>query len=233
MANLTVGLDLAQKRDFSALAITERVEVWKGEQGWNLWGDRVDFYENRFEVRHLHRFPLRTPYPEIVDAVCELMNSSPQMQEEAVLVIDSTGVGQAVVDMFSEAYQDDRLGSNWPVPITITGGEKQHAYNVPKSHLISTLDVLLDTGRLLIADELRYADVLRKELLDFSVRKTPKGGEAFGTWRDSEHDDLVLAVALSVWFEHRRGVPRLIELAPRTEIQLEMKDWYPIDLWSR
>jgi hypothetical protein len=42
------------------------------------------------------------------------------------------------------------------------------------------------------------AEVLTRELEGFKVKITPAANETFGTWRDGEHDDLVLAVALAV-----------------------------------
>ena len=53
---------------------------------------------------------------------------------------------------------------------------------------------------------LRLAPVLSRELTTFKVRVTPAGNEVFGAWRERDHDDLVLAVALCVWYGER-GVP--------------------------
>jgi hypothetical protein len=50
--------------------------------------------------------------------------------------------------------------------------------------------------------------VLVKELKAFKVTVTTAGHETFEAWRERDHDDLVLAVALAVWLSDRspRGV---------------------------
>jgi len=41
--------------------------------------------------------------------------------------------------------------------------------------------------------------LLRKEMAEMEVRVSAAGTEQFGAWREGEHDDLVLAVALACW----------------------------------
>ena len=36
-------------------------------------------------------------------------------------------------------------------------------------------------------------------LFSVSVKVTPAANEVFGAWREGQHDDLVLAVAIAVW----------------------------------
>jgi hypothetical protein len=50
-----------------------------------------------FQVGHLERVPLGTPYPGIVAHVGRLLTKLPDHSE---LVIDFTGVGRPVFDMF-------------------------------------------------------------------------------------------------------------------------------------
>jgi hypothetical protein len=38
-----------------------------------------------------------------------------------------------------------------------------------------------------------------EEMLGMRVRVSPKLHEQYGNWREGEHDDLVLAVAMAVW----------------------------------
>jgi hypothetical protein len=80
-----VGLDLGQASDFTALAVLERRDVADGPASYGC--------------RHLERFHLGTPYPTIVSAVAKMFDSPALLG--APLVVDGTGVGRAVVDMFS------------------------------------------------------------------------------------------------------------------------------------
>ena len=79
-----LGLDLGQASDPTALAIVERIE-----------GPSVE--ESRLAVRYLKRWPLKTPYPQIVSDVADLVKQPPLSRP--VLVVDETGVGRAVVDV--------------------------------------------------------------------------------------------------------------------------------------
>ena len=77
--------------------------------------------------------------------------------------------------------------------------EPVHCYNVPKRDLASTMQVLLQTGRLKVAAALPEAATLVQELLAFQVKITPQGHDTYGTWREGAHDDLVLTVVLTCW----------------------------------
>jgi hypothetical protein len=65
--------------------------------------------------------------------------------------------------------------------------------------LVGTLQVLLQTRRLRIADSLPDAPVLVRELGAFRSAPPVLRGESFETWRERDHDDLVLAVAVAAW----------------------------------
>jgi hypothetical protein len=49
----------------------------------------------------------------------------------------------------------------------------------------------------------RVAATLVRELQNFQVKITAAANETFGVWRDGQHDDLVLAVALASWWGER------------------------------
>jgi hypothetical protein len=180
-----VGLDLGQVQDFTALAIVE-------------WNDRPAAdggprYERHFGVRHLQRWPLGTPYPAIVADVREMFAVS-ALVRGAPLVVDQTGVGAAVVDLFRVA----ELGG-WLKPVSITCGLQPGDGTVPKKDLVGAVLVPLQNGRLQIAETLELAETLGKELETFRTKVTADRNETFAAWREREHDDLVLAVALAVY----------------------------------
>jgi hypothetical protein len=122
-------------------------------------------------------------------------------------VVDATGVGAPVVDMLKQA----RLS---PIAITITRGEavtreSYAAYHVPKKDLVSTLQVLLQSGRLKIAQALPEAETLQAELLNFQMKITLQAHDVYGSWRQGSHDDLVLATAVAVWYAEHQVLPRV------------------------
>src|SRR6185295_18926469 len=88
-----------------------------------------------------------------------------------------------------------------------TTGGADGSTHVPKKELVSTLQVMLQGRRLRIAQGLAEALTLEQELLNFKVKITAAMNETFATWRESQHDDLVLAVALAAWRGEREPGP--------------------------
>jgi hypothetical protein len=216
-----VGLDLGQAQDYTALAVLEEpiwlTEAWASSllvdgQGWVspaavppglVSHARAFAYQYGrpakppLSLRHLERFPLRTPYPAIVERVAALLQTPPLAQRAAVLLVDATGVGAAVVDLFRQAGLA-------PIAVTITGGDvvssAEHGYRTPKRDLVAAVQALLQTERLKIAAALPEAPTLVAELLAFQMKLTTVVHDTYGLWREGQHDDLVLAVALACWY---------------------------------
>jgi hypothetical protein len=150
------------------------------------------------------RCPCGTAYPAIVQSVKELMER-PELGPLPQLAIDATGVGRAIVDMVIDADIAADIS-----PVTITGGNADFrrecwhghyglpAYSVAKLHLIGTVQAALSSGRLKIAPKLAFAEILRKELLQYRVKLTAAANETFEA-REGANDDLLLATAIAVW----------------------------------
>ena len=151
-----------------------------------------------FRVGHLERLPLGTPYPAIVAHVGRLLTKLPGHPE---LVIDFTGVGRPVFDMFV-------YSGIYPIGVVITGGTTEtrdgRICSVPKLDLVSRLQILLHEVRLKILRKLDEAETLVRELLDFRMEYTAAGHMTFNA-RSGKHDDLVLALAIAVWRAHDGG----------------------------
>jgi hypothetical protein len=149
------------------------------------------------------RFELGMSYPDIVKKVQRAINHS--AIHPNLLLIDNTGVGIAISDLF-------RLARLNFCPITITGSERVtrdgRSVRVPKRDLVSNLQVLLQTKRLKIAARLNEAQTFIDELLNFQVKISLAGHDTYGAWREGTHDDLVLAVALACWAAEKRLLPK-------------------------
>lgn len=205
MPDHTVGLDLGQSADFSGLVIVERLDVAASEPGERI-GERRD-------VVHAQRWPLGTPYPRIVEDVAALMEA-PSLAG-APLVIDATGVGRGVVDLFRDLHRDGRL-ERWPIPVTITAGESANGLHVPKQDLVSKVQALLQSGRLLFAAAMPLREQLERELLGFTAKTSAAGRTTYEALTEKVHDDLVLALALAVWHRGQSGQRRYIGRDGRT-----------------
>jgi hypothetical protein len=218
-----LGIDLGQARDYTAMSLLEEsvfidpkwsnsVPVVYEQTGWvspamldprqaaramALSNSRGRPPHPTLSIRHLERFELGTPYPRIIERVDEFVDSTPLKGKLIACLVDATGVGRAVVDSFHQAGL--RV-----VPVTIHGGDKATweggGVRVPKRDLVSAVQVLLQNGRLKVASGLPLTETLKKELANFRVKIDPKTAhDSYSHWRESDHDDLVLSVAMAAW----------------------------------
>jgi len=182
MSDFILGLDLGQVKDYTALGVLER--------------DGSSKQDRKYQLRRLERLPLGTTYPAVVTHVKELMEKEP-LRGHVLLVVDATGVGLPVLDLL------DQEGLR-PIGITITGGTEAtyvgRGYHVPKRDLVTNLQVLAQSGRLKVAENLPLAHIFVNELLKFKVEINKRGHDSYEAWREGVHDDLVLAVALAAWY---------------------------------
>jgi hypothetical protein len=197
--SFVIGLDLGQRADFTAVAVLERTETTLPP----LPGARVPRPSAIYAVRQLDRVRQES-YEQVADGVADLLRRRAQLRG-ADLVVDASGVGIAVTDML-------RARGLTFQPVTITGGERmtvdEGRWRVPKRDLVAVVAVLLEGRRLAVAAGLPLAETLRDELLNFRIKLTPSGHDAYGAgtdWREGQHDDLVLAVALAAWWAERGG----------------------------
>jgi len=71
---------------------------------------------------------------------------------------------------------------------------------VPKLDLVAALEVPFHTETLKVAEGLERWGALREELQNFRRKVNTKTIHAsFEHWRETDHDDLVLAAALACW----------------------------------
>jgi hypothetical protein len=212
MANYYVGLDLGQSADYTALAVVQKIPTYDEQTGK---------HGTELHLRHLERYPLKTPYTDIADPLKRLLDGPPfttpvvsngrLANPVTELVVDKTGVGVAVTDLLKER----RLGF---IAVTITGlGQKvnRHSmreYSVPKQDLVAALEVPFHKGILKVASGLEGWPKLREELLNFRRKQNKATAHiSYEHWRESDHDDLVLAAALACWKAtyKRKGTTKL------------------------
>ena len=73
--------------------------------------------------------------------------------------------------------------------------------------------MLLEGGRLALAPGIPELEAFIREASGFQVKLSPTAHDIYGQWREGEHDDLVLSVALAAWVAERRGVrPRAVSM---------------------
>jgi hypothetical protein len=199
-----VGVDLGQARDFSAIVINEcnfatRTHYQKSafeSAAGELRREQIAHHR----LRHVERVVLGTSYPDVIARVVQVMDRLPSMSREPRLVVDGTGCGRPVIDMM-------RKSQLRPLAVTITAGSAETIEGmnarVAKRILASTVAVALDYARLQVVADGPHVEVLRGELRAFKVKVNSNQNESFESWREADHDDLVLGSALAVWAGER------------------------------
>lgn len=190
------GLDLGQQRDHSALVLMEYTAAVLDRR------DPVtceNLIETRLAIRLLHRYPLRTPYPMIVDQVREILHR-PRLAGRSTLALDATGVGAAVHDLFLDQPLPARL-----CPVSITGGKSVRldgrVWHVPRRQLLQDFQSALRGRRIAIPPGLPLARTLLKEL----------GQIRFASFQPEsarQHDDLALAAAIANFAAAQHAIHR-------------------------
>jgi len=207
--DMWVGIDLGKLVDPTALSIMGRSLGIDPDSGLPKRTSRGDALY-RWDLTALKRYHLGTPYSAMVDDVVKIVNRK-ELQPSPRLVIDGSGVGVAVVEMFRTALA--KYSSIEVHSISITGGRSwslvgRHSWNVAKIEIVGAVREILESRRLKIARDtsgrfIEFSDILKRELMDFRVKITAAANETFSA-REGAHDDLVLSVALSIWLGAQR-----------------------------
>jgi hypothetical protein len=181
-----VGVDLGQSSDYTAINITEETATYHKFKS---------LITREYRVTYLERFR-GVPYTVIVKRISQMFDN-PLLKVYGSLLVDKTGVGQAVVDIM-------RSDGLHPIGITITAGhhvtQVPDGFNVPKRELITAHLMLMQAGQWKCSSKLDHAETLMRELENFQLKIRPSGQVAYEAWREDEHDDLVLSVALPAWY---------------------------------
>ena len=208
-APFLAGLDVGQMSDPSALAVIERdVTTVNGR------------LMSRCDARWLERFPLQTPYPVMARLVQERLE---KLHQSCILVVDVTGVGRGIVDLFREAWmmvdpvtQVRQVCPGKPAIVAVTLLTSAMAaptspawdeHHVPKRDVVMAFMLSLQQHRFRAAKGLPEAETLFKEGRNFQWKVSSAGNDQYGAWREGQHDDLLLAVALAVWWAETHARP--------------------------
>jgi len=185
MGPVTVGVDIGQRRDPTAIAVVEQEERRTTE--------------THHIARHLERLPLGSPYPAVAKRVAAVVGGvhAATSGESPTLYVDATGVGTPIVDILKAAGVGDLAQL---VAVYFTHGDRRKVergeVKLGKAWLVSRMQALLQSG-LLHLPRTAEAEVLAKELLDYEIRVTEDANDRYGAFRVGAHDDLVTALGLA------------------------------------
>ena len=191
-----LGLDLGQSSDPSAVTVTDQYTPLYE----NMHGEVQHRGDPAYAVRWIERFDLGTPYRDVVKRVAALKRA-PETGESPTLVMDATGVGAPVTEMFDEEGLH-------PEQIVFTSGNRVNTdgdvHRVPKKDLATTVQALLQSGRIQIAEGLDGAPQLVTEMKRFRVKYTDAGNARFEHANESDSDDVLLSLACALWWADAR-----------------------------
>ena len=191
-----------------------------------------------YKIRHLERFPLKTPYPAIAERLTRMMEE-PRLRVEGRIIMDTTGVGEPVADLL-------RANGLRPVSIKITGSQEvvkksDRLYHVPKRDIVSSLLVMVQSGRLKMSkmhhdrygNRVEWEEVKQftSELENFNYKiNRETGRDTYEAAKEIIHDDLVTAVALAMWYAQKGSYYRVNVRANVAEAaDEEAGSWNPLD----
>ena len=194
MGSVTVGVDIGQRRDPTAIAVVEQEE-------------RQDT-ETHHIARHLERLPLGSPYPAVAERVAAVVGGvhAATSGEAPTLYVDATGVGTPIVDILRAASVGDLAQLK---AVFFNHGDRRKVergeVKLGKAWLVSRMQALLQSG-LLHLPRTAEAEALGKELLDYEIRVTEDANDRYGAFRVGAHDDLVTAVGLATQEDRGGGL---------------------------
>lgn len=206
------GVDLGQSHDYAAVAVLEKRGYLKHFRGPHY---------PKFPCLKLSRWGRGTDYCKVTDDLAQL--------DVDFLCVEYNGVGRPVVDMLlractkfkskarvikvlhasSHAAQAIRTEYNG-------AGAKDKTYIVPKSSMVSSIEICLQQQRLLLPDALGDGRRLLEQEMELYRTQRTSGARArpsvsYGNQAGADnHDDLVVCVA--------QGMPVLTE---RGEVPIE------------
>ena len=177
-------------------------QLTKPEQRQRLWS---------YNLTRMKRWDVGTDYDDILEWLVKVYSKPPSFDPKVrgglagtTLAVDYTGVGVPIVEWLRKEM---RLAGAKAIirPIWIQSGKKAKennagGWNVPKVDLVGVLQMLMGTGRLTIEEEMENREMLLKEFNNFKEKQDQKTGNiSYEAWRSGDHDDMVLAEAISLW----------------------------------
>jgi hypothetical protein len=188
------GLDVGRVKDYSTLAIIVRHIMPNMDANYTL--------VSRYYCVYLHRYDLMTPYETIENDAARWWKWGENVGLNKAFVMDMTGVGAPV-------WEGIKRKGVRVQGVNITAGALEtnpapNIWDVPKAALVTQLVRTAQTGRFKGYDTLDGWKELQEELGSFGYKiNTESNTVTYESLHEKVHDDLVMAVALAVWYGER------------------------------
>jgi hypothetical protein len=197
--DVAFGLDLGEARDYSALSIVRRTIKVDQQRSGAVVPDELKYSPPVYQLIYLKRWPLHISYSkDVVQDVKRILEEGwPGEEHKPYLVLDYSGVGRAVLDIFRQAGMS-------PIGIHTSSGDRMHwipgGFSVPKRDLIGVLTAAFQRNEIQIPAKLPDKKILLAELANFKIKVTAKGNDTYEHAKSTGHDDTVISLALALYY---------------------------------
>jgi hypothetical protein len=195
---VTIGVDIGQRVDPTAICVAEQVERARHPQDAAADDVPCRHIDDHYLIHHLERLALGTPYPAVAERLAAIARGvATRTRDYPKLYIDATGVGTPVADVLRAAELAADL-----VCVFFTHGDRlttaeNGEIRLGKAFMVSRLQALLQSARLHLP-KTTEAERLAKELLDYEIKIDTNANDLYGAFKVGTHDDLVTALGLAV-----------------------------------
>jgi len=200
LQEVILGCDLGKVRDYTALCAIER---WQEYCNWPY--EHHENGECQYRLVYLERFPLNTDYDDQIEYTKLIYDDAIDRYEDKnikpELIIDATGPGLPMYDHFKKVIRGVK-GAYFTNGHDVN--QEGGVYYIPKKHLATNLQIILQGKRLKFGRNIKETKTLKKELMNFQYKFNEQtGNTTFEHWRERDHDDCVLAVAIALWYSEK------------------------------
>ena len=211
---VTVGVDVGQIHDPSAIAVAEVTQVHTGKFRldkrfhvpahvdehliFHPAKDADPVLRSEYTIRYIQRLPLGTSYPDVAVFLADLLCNTRFAHRDVRCLLDVTGVGRGVYDLLREEIARRTETQHIQLkPITFSHGEKYNRSTgvLAKAFLVSRLQSLLQGERVHGPDTAEMKATV-EELRVYEIKLDTDGKDTYGAVV-GKHDDLATALGLA------------------------------------
>lgn len=190
-----IGTDLGKKVDSSVIGVGRKMQRFTKD-------GRCISYWALMSLEMVERMS----YTEQGDLIRKLDNHR-ELHLNNDLIIDGTGVGEAVCDILRDRGMD-------PIKIVFSSGDHvndivensrsgfkwRQGFSVPKEDLVKAMKLSLEQRRFVIAKGIQFEDDIRKQFSHFVGIMSKNKNMIYNNDSNDVHDDIVCTIMMMNWY---------------------------------
>jgi hypothetical protein len=162
----------------------------------------IECLDDSLALRDLRHLPIDQSFTEQQETILKAVAKIQASGRSVTLVGDSTGLGKPQLHLLREKRLCRVIGI-WLTAGNTVGGSFDDK-TVPKVDVITAAQLALEQRLITWNKRLELANIFARELRGYRFKVRASGSTELGNHRgDSDHDDLVLSVAMACWWALR------------------------------